>query len=668
MRTCVRWLPVLLFLLFTATTSHAQLTAEDIAELHEQGIREGWTFTVGENPATQYSIDQLTGLRIPDELPVPPSTGVRLARSILPTAYDWRDVTGPLPVRNQGGCGSCWAFSTIGALEWGILIWDRDIIDLSEQWLVSCDEGSFGCGGGWLAFDFFLAETDPCGHCGAVLEADFPYAASNLPCACPYPHHYFIETWGEAIDVGGAFEIDEIKQAIMTYGPVSCYVSVTPAFQAYNSGVFNACDGAGLNHAVVLIGWDDAQGSDGVWIMRNSWGSGWGENGHMRIEYDCSMIGTDASYLVYTGPQYPGLNFDYPAGIPDTIAPYEATPFVVDLSGRYNGIPVPNTGRLHYTINHGPVEISPMTEIAPAQYEAVLPYVACDDTLEFYVSAEEQTSGRLYDPNPASPLTVAINSDETPILKDNFLSGLGWTVNGDAAEGRWQRGVPLGHGDRCDPMHDFDGSGCCYLTGNADGDSDVEGGSTYLESPVFDLSSGDARIRYARWFCNEFDGQTADDVFIVELSDNNGGTWNPVETVGPDGASGGWITHEFWASAYAELTDQMKVRFTASDLGESSIVEAAVDAVSITRYACYECDCAGHCDLNLDGTINPVDVVLLVGFVYKCLDSRLQLLSFCPGENGDWNCDGLVNPVDVVYYVNFVYKSSGDEPDDPCMR
>jgi len=77
------------------------------------------------------------------------------------------------------------------------------------------------------------------------------------------------------------------------------------------------------------------------------------------------------------------------------------------------------------------------------------------------------------------------------------------------------------------------------------------------------------------------------------------------------------------------------------------------------------CDCAGFCDLNLDGPINPLDVVIVVNFVYKQLDQRQQKPG-CPGDNGDWNCDSSINPVDVVKYVNFVYKSSSDTPCDPC--
>ena len=81
----------------------------------------------------------------------------------------------------------------------------------------------------------------------------------------------------------------------------------------------------------------------------------------------------------------------------------------------------------------------------------------------------------------------------------------------------------------------------------------------------------------------------------------------------------------------------------------------------------FRCDCTGFCDVNLDGAINPVDVVFIVNYVYKNIDS-LEPISTCSKDNGDWNCDGETNPVDVVSFVNFVYKSQGDGPCSPCAE
>ncbi|UCE62104.1 MAG: hypothetical protein JSU63_10415 [Phycisphaerales bacterium] len=282
-------------------TVFGQLTPADIAALEEQGVREGWTFQVRENGATDWSLEELTGLVEPEEwwvdAPFDPCTPKRS----LPGSFDWRDYGCCTPVRNQGGCGSCWAFATVGALEQNIIIQDNQSVDLSEQWLVSCNRDGWSCGGGWWAHDYHDWKTDTCGGRGSVFESDFPYTGTNASCNCPYPHDYLIDSWAY---IGSSWEVaptDAIKQAILYHGPVTVAVTANSAMQAYSGGIFNACSSSSVNHGVVIVGWDDNQGDVGVWIMRNSWGGWWGEGGYMRIPYGCSNIGYAANYVVYTG-------------------------------------------------------------------------------------------------------------------------------------------------------------------------------------------------------------------------------------------------------------------------------------------------------------------------------------------------------------------------------
>ncbi|UCG16739.1 MAG: hypothetical protein JSV19_01625, partial [Phycisphaerales bacterium] len=278
-----------------AGLANAQLSSEDIEALRERGRAEGWTFTVGESDATRRSLDELCGAIEPPDWRLEAPTGASLPTRGLPSSYDWRDYNGCTPIRNQASCGSCWAFAAIGAMECGILIRDGMSVDLAEQWLVSCtDAGS--CFGGWhtTASNYLLCGgwTDPCGDSGAVFEVDFPYTATDAPCSCPYYHPYCLDSW---TSIGS--DIGQIKQAIMTYGPVATTVYVNSAFHGYSGGVFNACDDHSVNHAVVLVGWDDNQGSNGVWFLRNSWGTWWGESGYMRIEYGCSRVGYATLYM-----------------------------------------------------------------------------------------------------------------------------------------------------------------------------------------------------------------------------------------------------------------------------------------------------------------------------------------------------------------------------------
>jgi C1A family cysteine protease len=288
-----------LLLCAVAGPALAQLSDEDIAALRERAKREGWTFQVGHNGATKYPLEQLCGAVMPPDW-VEEEPDPRLdVRDELPTAWDWRDHGGCTPIRNQGGCGSCWAFSAVGAVESALLINEGWSLNLSEQWLVSCTNAG-SCSGGWhnSALGYMVCSSwfDSCGDCGPVPESEFPYVAWDAPCGCPYSHPYTIENYGPA---GNETSIDRIKQAIYEHGPVSCTVAVDSAFQAYNGDVFNACWDGSLNHAVVLVGWDDNQGTDGIWIMRNSWGTWWGEDGYMRIEYGCSRIGSNSYFVEY---------------------------------------------------------------------------------------------------------------------------------------------------------------------------------------------------------------------------------------------------------------------------------------------------------------------------------------------------------------------------------
>ncbi len=291
----------------------AQLSDDDIAALQARGQQEGWTFVVGHNDATSYPLNSLAGVVEPDGWEKDGEWDDLSTRDDLPVAFDWRDYNGLTPIRNQGGCGSCWAFSAIGAVESELLIEEGWNLDLSEQWLVSCTSAG-SCSGGWHSSALkFLRENsyyshDPCGDSGAVLEADFPYEAWNKPCGCPYDHPYYIDGWSYVGTQWGAPSVDQMKQSMYDHGPLSVCVSVDSSFQAYNGGIFNNCGSTSINHAVVLVGWDDNLGSNGVWIMRNSWGTNWGEDGYMYIEYGCARIGYAAIYTRYTPPPPSGMD------------------------------------------------------------------------------------------------------------------------------------------------------------------------------------------------------------------------------------------------------------------------------------------------------------------------------------------------------------------------
>jgi len=270
-------------------------------EMHQREVEAGkYTFAVGYNPAMEYSIDKLCGLKAPENWRENASfTRMEPLLTALPPAFDWRTSGGGTPIKNQGGCGSCWAFATVAPLESQIQVRCGVTEDLSEQFLVSCNTNGYSCSGGWWAHDYhdWKISLDGAGP-GAVLEAQFPYKATNATCGGPYPHPYQVDSWSYVAGYNVP-SVDAIKTAIYEHGPVAAAVCVGGKFQAYTGGVFNyneTCSGT-VNHGIALVGWDDV---DGCWILRNSWGPYWGEGGYMRIKYNTSLVGYAASYVELT--------------------------------------------------------------------------------------------------------------------------------------------------------------------------------------------------------------------------------------------------------------------------------------------------------------------------------------------------------------------------------
>ncbi|MCH2149583.1 MAG: hypothetical protein MK095_09135, partial [Phycisphaerales bacterium] len=200
-------------------------------------------------------------------------------------------------------------------------------------------------------------------------------------------------------------------------------------------------------------------------------------------------------------------------------------------------------------------------------------------------------------------------------FEDNGEVDLGWTVSGTATDGQWTvASTPVGGGERGDPPADADGSGRCHLTDNVAGNSDVDGGSTILTSPVLDASIDSPTLSYARWFHNSFGASPFEDTMEVEISDDGGASWILLEQVGPDGpeVSGDWFVKEFALDDVAGFTpnDQFRIRFTANDTGNGSVVEAGVDAILISTVECDEGDCPA--DIDGSGQVDVGDLLAVI--------------------------------------------------------
>jgi hypothetical protein len=345
------------------------------------------------------------------------------------------------------------------------------------------------------------------------------------------------------------------------------------------------------------------------------------------------------------------MSMQLPDGIPDVIPPMTEFPITVSIADGLETY-VPGSGALHYRFDDGEFSTAPLVSLGDDLYQGTLPQARCDDVPQFYFSAEGDGGTTIYLPDGA-PETVYETAvgNVTTVMADDFETDQGWEVSGDAVAGGWERGVPAGGGERGDPPTDYDGSGQCYLTGNEYGDSDVDGGYTYLTSPEFDLAETDATIHFALWYTNDFGNAPNSDYFRVYVSNNNGADWILAETIGPNSLNG-WNEFSIKISDFVAPTYQLRVRFEASDTGDGSVVEAAIDDFSITTF---ECISFVDGDADGDGDVNVADAVFLINYIFK--DGPAP----DPLEAGDANCDGEVNIGDAVFLIDYIFKG-GPEP------
>jgi cathepsin L len=225
---------------------------------------------------------------------LPQSSRQNATAECSPTAaeFNWRDVGKVSPVRNQGSCGSCWAFATAAALESSYLIRNNQSIKVSEQHLVSCSR-SGSCDGGWpqLALDKLLGT-------GAADGTAYPYTGTSAVCELRKATPYHWSNWGLVAKSQRSIPKPvEIKKALCEHGPLITTVYVDDEFGSYKKGILNKIvdRSRGINHAVVIVGWDEAKNA---WLIKNSWASDWGKlGGYAWVDYEAHNIGYATSWV-----------------------------------------------------------------------------------------------------------------------------------------------------------------------------------------------------------------------------------------------------------------------------------------------------------------------------------------------------------------------------------
>jgi len=204
-------------------------------------------------------------------------------REGLPSSVDWRKQGAVTPVKNQGQCGSCWSFSATGSMEGAHFLKEHKLVSLSEQNLIDCSTryGNMGCNGGLMdsAFKYVIAN-----H-GIDTESSYPYETKG-PLNCRYSTAHVGATITSYRDVpsGNEAKLEEF----VADAPTSVAIDAShQSFQLYSHGVYNepACSSSQLDHGVLAIGYGEQSGKK-FWLVKNSWGAGWGEAGYILMSKD----------------------------------------------------------------------------------------------------------------------------------------------------------------------------------------------------------------------------------------------------------------------------------------------------------------------------------------------------------------------------------------------
>jgi len=213
----------------------------------------------------------------------------------LPDSWDWRDKGAVSPVKNQGSCGSCWAFSTTGALEGLNYLNTSKMVTFSEQQLVDCDNDVDGCNGGLMDDALMYAS-----KFGIETEATYPYRGVDGECKYSKSDAQMVNTGCNCVEPKS---IEQLQAAVVQQ-PVSIAVQANQvSWQFYTGGVISSFCGDQLDHGVLAVGYAQEKGKD-AWIVKNSWGPNWGNAGYVYIERNTKNNG-DGSCGVLAQPMVP---------------------------------------------------------------------------------------------------------------------------------------------------------------------------------------------------------------------------------------------------------------------------------------------------------------------------------------------------------------------------
>jgi len=210
-----------------------------------------------------------------------------------PESFDWRDYGVVTPVKDQGPCGSCWAFSSAQNAEGVWAVAGNELSKFAPQQLVDCvtadDYGCDGCNGGFaIQASKYIVDVG-----GIELEEDYPYTATEG--TCKFNKNRIAASFAGTTDIHETD--DSLAEFIYTHGPASVGVRADSRWQLYTGGILDNRNCYLFNHDVLAVGWGVENGQK-YWIIKNSWGVSWGEEGYIRVVRGDDCIAKDAHTIV----------------------------------------------------------------------------------------------------------------------------------------------------------------------------------------------------------------------------------------------------------------------------------------------------------------------------------------------------------------------------------
>jgi len=273
---------------------------ENVRKINEHNADERYTYSLGLNQfadltATEFKQQYVTGGY---NRPYPRYANYIQVHTAVPTSVDWTEKGAVTPVKTQGECAACWAFSITGSIEGAHFLKNGSLISLSEQQLIDCSgpEGNQGCQNGVIhnGFQYIIDNK------GITSEAAYPYTATDGTCKKNQKAYATITSFVDVIP-----KSDQALMAAIAQQPVSVAVEADPnSFHLYSGGVMTAACGTNLDHAVLAVGYGSDAGQD-YYKVKNSWGDTWGEAGYICLGRGYSYNDGAGQCGILMEPSYP---------------------------------------------------------------------------------------------------------------------------------------------------------------------------------------------------------------------------------------------------------------------------------------------------------------------------------------------------------------------------